>query len=162
PERWQAVGAIFDEALERPADQRNTWGVRACAGDMEVEHEVLSLLANHDAAKGGFVQGQVKNAVVSLYEARPGPSRVGVYRIVSELGRGGMGTVYLAERDDEQYHTQVAIKLVRPGMDTELVLHRFRRERQTLARLEHPHIARLLDGGTLPDGRPYIVMEYID
>ena len=73
-----------------------------------------------------------------------------------------MGTVYLAERDDDQYQTKVAIKLVRPGMDTDLILHRFRRERQTLARLQHPNIARLLDGGTTEDGLPYIVMEYID
>ena len=73
-----------------------------------------------------------------------------------------MGTVYLAERDDEHYQTKVAIKLIRPGMDTEIILHRFRREGQILARLQHPNIARLLDGGTTEDGRPYIVMEYID
>jgi len=73
-----------------------------------------------------------------------------------------MGTVFLAERDDDQYKASVAIKLVRPGMDTEFILARFRRERQTLARLQHPNIARLLDGGTTRDGLPYIVMEYVD
>src|SRR5215470_11517264 len=73
-----------------------------------------------------------------------------------------MGTVFLAERNDDEYHAQVAIKLVRPGMYTEFILARFRRERQTLARLQHPNIARLFDGGTTSKGVPYIVMEYID
>ena len=78
------------------------------------------------------------------------------------MGRGGMGTVFLAERDDQQYDARVAIKLVRPGMDTEFIVARFRRERQTLARLQHPNISRLLDGGTTDGGVPYFVMEYID
>src|SRR5262249_54423313 len=90
------------------------------------------------------------------------PKRVGPYRLIRELGRGGMGTVYLAERADEQYQTKVAIKLVRPGMDTDFILQRFRRERQILAHLQHPHIARLLDGGATDDGLPYIVMEHIE
>jgi serine/threonine protein kinase len=88
--------------------------------------------------------------------------RVGPYRLVRELGRGGMGTVYLAERDDEEYQAQVAIKLVRRGMDTDLILNRFYRERQTLALLQHPNIARLLDGGTTAEGSPYIVMEFVE
>ena len=90
------------------------------------------------------------------------PARVGPYRLVRELGRGGMGAVFLAERDDDEYRAKVAVKLVRPGMDTEFILSRFRRERQTLARLQHPNISRLLDGGTTDHGLPYIVMEYID
>ena len=73
-----------------------------------------------------------------------------------------MGAVFLAERDDEEYRAKVAVKLVRPGMDTAFILARFRRERQTLARLQHPNISRLLDGGTTDEGLPYIVMEYID
>src|SRR4029079_19190416 len=81
---------------------------------------------------------------------------------IRELGRGGMGAVFLAERDDEEYRAKVAIKLVRSGMDTAFILARFRRERQTLARLQHPNISRLLDGGSTDDGLPYIVMEYID
>ena len=94
--------------------------------------------------------------------AAAAPARVGPYRLVRELGRGGMGAVFLAERDDDEYRAKVAIKLVRPGMDTEFILARFRRERQTLARLQHPNISRLLDGGTTDEGLPYIVMEYID
>jgi len=88
--------------------------------------------------------------------------RLGPYRLIAELGRGGMGAVFLAERADAQYEKRVAIKLVKPGMDTDAVLGQFRRERQILASLEHPHIARFLDGGTTTEGRPYFVMEYID
>lgn len=165
PERWQAVGDLFDGALAVAAEERPVWIERACEGDDEVRGEVLSLLASYDAEPGGFVQHRIKSALASFYAinpAAPEPTRVGPYRLVRELGRGGMGRVFLAERDDDQYHSQVAIKLVRTGMDTEFIFARFRRERQTLARLQHPNIARLLDGGTTENGLPYIVMEYID
>jgi serine/threonine protein kinase/Tol biopolymer transport system component len=88
--------------------------------------------------------------------------RVGAYRIVGELGRGGMGAVYLAERADSEFRRRVAVKVVKRGMDTDSILRRFRNERQILAALDHPNIARLLDGGTTTDGRPYFVMEYIN
>lgn len=87
---------------------------------------------------------------------------IGAYRVVCEIGRGGMGTVYLAVRADDAYRKQVAIKVIRRGMDTRDIVERFRRERQTLAGLVHPNIARLLDGGTTPDGLPYFVMDYVD
>src|SRR6185437_5957762 len=86
----------------------------------------------------------------------------GPYRVLSEIGRGGMGSVYLATRGDEQYRKQVAIKVVKRGMDTADVLGRFRHERQILANLDHPYIARLLDGGTTPDGRPFFIMEFVE
>jgi tetratricopeptide (TPR) repeat protein len=89
-------------------------------------------------------------------------ARLGAYRVVREIGRGGMGSVYLAERDDDQFHKLVAIKVVKRGMDTEEVLGRFRHERQILAGLEHAYIARLIDGGTTPDGRPFFVMEKVE
>src|SRR5690606_36361399 len=89
------------------------------------------------------------------------PSMIGPYRIVKEIGRGGMGTVYLAERD-APFRKRVALKLIKRGMDTDEIIRRFRYEREILARLEHPHVARLLDGGTAEDGRPYLVMEYVD
>lgn len=88
--------------------------------------------------------------------------RVGPYRLVKKLAAGGMGAVYVAERADQQYEMQVAIKVVRPGMDTENILQRFLQERQVLAALDHPNIARMLDGGTTPEGMPYLVMEYVD
>src|SRR5262249_24540084 len=88
--------------------------------------------------------------------------RTGAYRLVRLLGRGGMGSVHLAVRDDDQYQKEVAIKLLKRGMDTDFMLHRFRQERQILANLEHPFIARLIDGGATEDGLPYFVMEYVD
>jgi eukaryotic-like serine/threonine-protein kinase len=165
PGRWEAVGELFEQALSLPAGERTACVDRASDGDDELRREVISLLASHKAAPGGFVQEKIKNAVISFHETKLAvtqTARVGPYRLIRELGRGGMGTVFLAERDDNQYKASVAIKLVRPGMDTEFILARFRRERQTLARLQHPNIARLLDGGTTSDGLPYIVMEYVD
>jgi serine/threonine protein kinase len=88
--------------------------------------------------------------------------RIGAYSIIRELGHGGMGEVYLATRDDQEYRKDVAIKIVRSGLESELILRRFRHERQILANLEHPNIAGLLDGGTTPDGLPYFVLEYVD
>ena len=163
-ERWQAIGDLFEQALPLPAGQRTALLDEACGLDHEMRREVVSLLASHNAA-GGFLQHRIENAVSSFYltsVAGGQPARVGPYRLIRELGRGGMGTVFLAERDDDEYHAQVAVKLVRPGMDTEFILARFRRERQTLARLQHPNISRLLDGGTTDGGLPYFVMEYID
>jgi eukaryotic-like serine/threonine-protein kinase len=165
PNRWEAVGELFEQALSLPVGERTACIDRASDGDDELRREVVSLLASHKAAPGGFVQEKIKNAVLSFHEMKLAvtqTTRVGPYRLIRELGRGGMGTVFLAERDDDQYKASVAIKLVRPGMDTEFILARFRRERQTLARLQHPNIARLLDGGSTADGLPYIVMEYVD
>jgi hypothetical protein len=164
PERWQAIGDLFDGALAVATTERQDW-VERSSDDHELQREVLSLLASYDAKPGGFVQHRIKNALASFCAINPAPAlpvRVGPYRLLRELGRGGMGAVFLAERDDDQYHSQVAVKLVRTGMDTEFILARFRRERQTLARLQHPNIARLLDGGTTEKGLPYIVMEYIE
>ena len=161
PEQWRKVGELFHQAFDVPEGRRISWA-QEISPDVEVGRELLSLLEN-DRAAAGLVERKVKSAVVSMFD---GPTArqhqpVGPYKLLRELGRGGMGTVYLAERDDQQYQTKVAIKLVRPGMDTDFILHRFRRERQILAQLQHPNIARLLDGGTTEDGRPYIVMEYI-
>jgi eukaryotic-like serine/threonine-protein kinase len=163
-ERWQAIGDLFERALPLPSGERTALLDDACGVDADLRREVVSLLASHHAG-GGFVQQRIANALVSFYETGASaaqPARVGPYRLIRELGRGGMGTVFLAERDDDQYHARVAVKLVRPGMDTEFILARFKRERQTLARLHHPNISRLLDGGTTDSGLPYFVMEYID
>jgi len=165
PERWCRVGELFHESFDIAPAERTVWINSVLAADPAVGQELVSLLESDRAAGQGLVQGRLKSAVVSFYEettAAEPLERVGPYRLVRELGRGGMGTVYLAERDDEQYETKVAIKLVRPGMDTDFVLQRFRRERQTLAHLQHPNIARLLDGGATEGGLPYIVMEYVE
>lgn len=164
-ERWQKAEALFHEALEVPEPQRRLWLESACEGDKELAAEVLSLLGSDAEAQAGFLEKRIEPAIESVIRESAEsvlPERAGPYKIVRELGRGGMGTVYLAERDDEQYQSQVAVKLVRRGMDTDLILHRFYRERQTLARLQHPNIARLLDGGNTKEGHPFIVMEYVE
>jgi serine/threonine protein kinase len=113
-------------------------------------------------------RGQAISAAISdeaalcCYGASLAGERLGSWRVVNEIGRGGMGTLYLAVRDDSQFQKQVAIKVVRQGMDTANVLERFRHERQILANLGHSYIWRLLDGGTTPDGRPFFVMEYVE
>ena len=163
-ERWQAIGDLFEQALPLPSGEQTALLDDACGVDHELRREVASLLASHQAADG-FLQHRIKKALASFQDtsaAGTEPVRVGPYRLIRELGRGGMGTVFLAERDDDEYYAQVAVKLVRPGMDTDFILARFRRERQTLARLQHPNISRLLDGGTTDKGLPYFVMEYID
>ena len=155
PEQWQAVSGLFDRALALPASGRTACVERESSNDDELRRGVMSLIASHKAAGGSLVQEKIKSAVLSFHELKVTEKiHVGPYRLIRELGRGGMGTVFLAERDDEQYKSTVASKLVRPGMDTEFVLARFRRERQTLARLQHLNIARLLDGGTTATGLP--------
>jgi serine/threonine-protein kinase len=166
------VDALFEAALERPADEREAFVRRASAGDPELTGEVLALLASERESGPAIGESALTFAAPLLDDLReladpedpalrPG-ARVGAYRILGQIGRGGMGAVYLAERADEQYRQRVALKLVKRGTDTDEVLQRFRRERQILASLDHPHIARLLDGGATSDGRPYLVMEAIE
>lgn len=158
-QQWQRVGELFHSALEIAPEARAQWLADACGDDFELLHEVQNLLNSDEEVDTGFIEVGMAPVVESLLR---GPERVGPYRLLRELGRGGMGTVYLAERDDAEYRAQVAVKLVRQGMDTAIVLSRFFRERQTLARLQHLNIARLLDGGTTQTGTPYLVMEYVD
>src|SRR5262245_60285727 len=164
PNRWRKVEAIFNEALEQPEGEREAWLAFTCNDDPDLYAEVRSLLESDRAAAGVFVGSKVERAVVELgvdTRSKIAGRRLGPYRLIRELGTGGMGVVCLAVRDDQQYESEVAIKLVRPGLDTDFILHRFRRERQILARLQHPNIARLFDGGTTEEGAPYFVMEYI-
>jgi eukaryotic-like serine/threonine-protein kinase len=165
-DRWRTIEDLFYRALEVPESERASFIESNSDGDSEIVREVQSLIdSDTAAATGSFAAAAVKKALVSFHAAEnaataPG-RRVGRYRLIEEIGRGGMGTVYLATRDDDTYLKNVAIKLVRRGMDTDFILARFRRERQILASLEHPNIARLLDGGATDDGLPYLVMEYV-
>ncbi|HQQ77898.1 MAG TPA: serine/threonine-protein kinase, partial [Thermoanaerobaculia bacterium] len=154
PERWREAQRIFHEARERPPAERRAFVTSAASGDAEMEAEVASLLAADEGA-GEFLE------TPAAPSERP-RTRVGPWQILREIGHGGMGTVYLGERADGPFRKTVAVKVVRRGMDTEAVLRRFRQERQILAGLEHPNIARLLDGGNTEDGLPYLVMEHVE
>lgn len=163
-ERWQQVRAILDRAIELPVSERSPYLDQSCADDSELRDEVESLLRSHEEAGSVFLKnaaGNVKTALEARSLSRIG-SRIGVYQILAEIGHGGMGEVYRGVRADGQYEKAVAIKLVRGGYDTSGLLQRFRHERQILASLDHPNIARLLDGGTTEDGTPYLVMELIE
>ncbi|HYK88786.1 MAG TPA: serine/threonine-protein kinase [Acidobacteriota bacterium] len=157
PERWRLVRLILDQALEVEHSARPAYLDQACAADPPLRSEVESLIASLERA-GDFLENP-SDTPEDFGEAWIG-KRIGRYQILEEIGRGGMGGVYRAVRTDD-YEQQVAIKLIKRGLDTDFILRRFLTERQILARLEHPNIARLLDGGATEDGRPYFVMEYI-
>ena len=162
PERWQEIRGVFDQAVAMGAEERGAFLDKVCGTDGELRQEVESLLASDDRAGTKFLN----TPAVDLAKPGRAPSRVGrrigAYNILEEIGHGGMGEVYRAGRADGQYEKEVAIKLVRGGYDTAVVLERFRHERQILASLDHPNIARLLDGGTTDEGIPYLVMELIE
>ena len=165
-DRWRRTDRLFDRALDLPESEREALLAAECAEDPELERAVRALLAAAQASEHEFdVPGRTlaREALADLGQrVDPPPIRVGPFRIVREIGRGGMGTVYLAEREGGGFRQSVAIKLLRRGLDTDDVLGRFLTERRVLASLTHPNIARLYDGGSLEDGRPYLVMEYVD
>jgi eukaryotic-like serine/threonine-protein kinase len=165
PERWQQVREILDKAISLEPMERSSYLEKACAGDPELRQEVESLLDSHEQASSIFLKDSPldsKAIADTVHEHDRVGRRIGVYQIVEEIGHGGMGEVYQAIRADGQYDKRVAIKLVRAGWDTSSILDRFRHERQILASLDHPNIARLLDGGTTEEGVPYLVMELIE
>ena len=165
PERWQQIKQLFEAALKREPGQRLAYLTEACGSDTALQREVEALISSYEDAAGlteaQTLEAQGKQPAENRNDPMEG-RRIGSYRVIREIGHGGMGAVYLAFRADDQYHKQVAIKLVRSGMDSDSILRRFRKERQILANLEHPNIARLFDGGTTEEGWPYFVMEYID
>ncbi len=160
---WSALKALFGEALELPPESRAAFVDERCPPGSPLRDELQGLLRHHDRT-GSFLEEPLLDLGARLVaRGRVGlPERIGPFRITREIGRGGMGIVYEGERDEGGFEQRVAIKVIRRGMDTDEVLGRFLLERQVLARLDHPHIARLLDGGVTSDGRPYFVMEYID
>ena len=163
---WQRVKEVFDRVVDLPRGERTALLERACNGDQALRREVESLL-QADADASTFIEKPALPIARDVLDMISGNEPVvgrqfGAYRIVRELGRGGLGTVYLAARADDQYQKEVAIKVVRRGLDTDDILQRFRAERQILAQLEHPNIARLIDAGSTDDGLPYFVMEYVE
>jgi serine/threonine protein kinase/tetratricopeptide (TPR) repeat protein len=166
PDSWRQVRQILEQALELTPARRPSYLEKVCAGNTALRREVETLIAADEQAGDGFLAGSAVEASTTLAEPEEPVSlagaRIGPYQIVKEIGHGGMGTVYRAVRADDEYRKQVAIKVVRGGLGDEFRVHRFRAERQILANLDHANIARLLDGGTTEDGRPYVVMEYIE
>ncbi len=165
PERWQQIETLFAAALEQPAGARQQFVAEACRDDEELEREVTSLLTSADSAGDYFVDLADRAGVPSVDAASPdrlAGKRIGNYRLVQLIGRGGMGAVYLAERNDRQFEMQTALKLLPVGLESEDARLRFLSERQILARLKHPSIAQLLDGGVTDDGTPYYVMEHVE
>lgn len=171
-ERWEKVERLIDEVLERAPAERDAWLRRACAGDDALLAEVRDLIEAGERADDFLASAAAERAadlIAQTPELQPGPmptpmsrTRIGPFRLVRELGRGGMGTVFLAERE-EHFRQRVALKLIRPGLHLDdRVIARFRKERQLLAELEHPGIARLLDGGVTEDGLPWFAMEYVE
>lgn len=165
-DRWQQIETLVQAALAVPVAERSAWLVAQCEGEASLREEVTSLLAVADKSEGFLRQPAGAQAARILLESEEGLGRtgqsIGQYKVVREIGRGGMGVVLLAVRDDDQFKKHVAIKVLRRGMDTEDILRRFRNERQILASLEHPHIARLIDGGMTEEGLPYFVLEYVE
>jgi serine/threonine protein kinase len=168
--RWRRLEELFGEGSEIAPAERAAWLSALAPADRTLEAELRSLLLAHDRG-GDFLAEAVAQAELSLSAADYAShgadlalagTRVGAFRLLRLLGRGGMGAVYLAERADLAFQQQVAIKLVPWALATPEARHRFQAERQTLAGLEHPHIARLIDGGETADGLPYLVMEYVN
>ena len=167
--RWQLIQEVLDVALETdPARWSDVLGER-CNGDPELQREVESLLARLDTAKGFLDAPPAAAAAAFVADSRDAIDndlnvgrRIGPYRLVRQIGHGGMSRVYLADRADGGFEQQVTVKLLRAGMDSPSDIERFRVERQILARLNHPNVAKLLDGGVTADGVPYLVMEYVE
>jgi len=160
---WSRVKRLFTQALDVPAEQREAWMEQACGGDAPTLAELRSLFAARaapDRVGGGVVDLLSPLLAEQETTSRTG-AQIGAYRLLRELGVGGMGRVYLAERADGQFTHQVALKLVRSELAGPELVQRFLRERDTLARLAHPNIAQLHDGGVSPDGSPYFTLEYV-
>jgi eukaryotic-like serine/threonine-protein kinase len=179
PDRWHEVDALFQRVLEVPPSERAIFLDGSCAGDEALRAGVESLVRAADRS-ASFLETSVEDCCAvpwpeifppretaegaggdALPPERTG-ERVGRYRLLRGIGRGGMANVYLAERADGQFEQRVAIKLLRRGLDTDDVVRRFVSERQILSSLSHPNIARLLDGGATEDGLPYLVMEHVE
>jgi len=164
-DRWDDIDHLFEAALDLPTEERSRFLEEHCAGDSELLDTVRGLLQTAVESDGRLEEPGAEASeefAQILTSQTPSGRKIGRYSIVRELGRGGMGTVYLAEYEGEGFRQSVALKILRRGLDTEDVLRRFSTERRILASLSHPNIARLYDGGATPNGRPYLAMEYVE
>ena len=181
-ERRLRIKRLFQAALKRNPSERNAFLDGACMDDPSLREEVQSLIASHDEPTDLLEKGAIDGMGRPNLDEEAGGKRdaagpaepttaraaslegqrLGPYRVLQEIGHGGMGAVYRAVRDDDQFKKRVAIKVLLKGMDTDDIVRRFRNERQILAGIDHAHIAKLYDGGTTEGGRPYFVMELIE
>src|ERR1043166_7362521 len=165
PERWARIKELFEAAADLDPAGRADLLTKECGDDTALRREIESLLES-DENTGGFIEEPAFAIPRDLFpengEEPVAGRKFGAYQLVREIGRGGLGAVYLATRADDEYRKEVAIKVIRRGLDTDDIIRRFRNERQILAQLDHPNIARLIDGGTTDDGLPYFVMEYVN
>ncbi|MEL7447868.1 MAG: serine/threonine-protein kinase [Pseudomonadota bacterium] len=164
PERWENLQQLFHQALDLPEDERASFVAQACGEDAELLSELQAMLAGEKASANaltGVIAGVAQDAADASLNTRAG-QRLGAYRILEKIAQGGMGAVYSAERADDAFQQKVAVKILASGLPGDEAARRFLAERQILASLNHPNIARLLDGGTTPDDLPYLVMEYIE
>ena len=160
-EQWQRAKPLLEEVIALDAEERSSFLDRMCEGDPEFRREMESLLSASERVGTGFLKTPAANLKPAIaYSSIRIGQHVGPYQMMEEIGHGGMGEVYRAVRSDGQYTKQVAIKMVQGGSG--LLVERFRHERQILASLDHPNIARLLDGGTAENGVPYLVMELVE
>ena len=161
------IADLFAAVLELNPAERAVFLEKECGGDSSVRSEIEELLRAYEQAQSNsFLSASAIELEAKHFAGEEIDSRVGQtfghYKILEKIGAGGMGAIYLAERDDDAFHKKVAVKIIKRGMDTDAILRRFRNERQILANLEHPNIARLLDGGTTEDGLPFLVTEFVE
>ncbi|MHC5112991.1 MAG: protein kinase domain-containing protein [Planctomycetota bacterium] len=166
--KYQAAKKLFLDICDLPAGEREKPLTEATGKDPQLREEVESLLKEHDTARSEFAaahtvaSGGGGTVAMSQPPSDEHPKQIGPYRIIHELGRGGMGVVLLGERDMETFRRRVAIKVLKRGMDTDEILKRFKLEEQLLASMNHPGISRLYDAGVTDDGLPFFAMEYIE
>jgi eukaryotic-like serine/threonine-protein kinase len=164
-EKWNRINELFYAALDLPPEERNTFLKESCGSDSSLQEEVESLLAAYSDSADFIQTPAIKNAHDFLHHQEirlETGAGIGAYKIVREIGRGGMGAVYLGVRADDRFQKSVAIKIIKRGMDTDDVLRHFRNEQQILGNLDHPNIARLIDAGSTESGLPYFIMEFVE
>jgi serine/threonine-protein kinase len=160
-ERWGQIKEILASALDLSPSERDSFILKACGEDEALRAEVASLIA-HRGEADAILENSPMPEVFSSSTSSPIGRQMGAYRIVREAGQGGMAVVYEAQRANQEFEKHVAIKMLQPGINSVEIERRFRNERQTLAALDHPHIVKLLGGGATEDGRPYLVMEFVE
>ena len=160
PVRWEKIQSLFEKALELNPSERENFLKEECSNDKELFDEIMSLLAA-DEKQHSIFSGSAAD-YLAIDDTNLDGKLFGNYRAIKQIGAGGMGSVYLAERADGLFEQKVALKIVKPGMNSHEIISRFEEERQILARLQHPNIATLLDGGISELGLPYFTMEYVE